>query len=76
MSGARGDYIPTFVKASTPEGLRPLFFIVNFATSKVNDFDVMQSPDDKQWYAWFYATPGDFEQINIAMEELEAVNAD
>lgn len=72
MSGARGDYIPTVLQASTLDGLRPLYFIANHITGKVNTYEIKQ--DNKKpfvWYAIFYAHPEEAAEINRTISEME-----
>jgi len=54
---ARSTFIPNYLKARSPQGLRRLMFQKNLKDGKqYNYFSVefVNAPKDPHWVAWFY----------------------
>ena len=66
------DWIPDFITAQSPMGLRRLMFVTNAKSgTQFKYFDIKQFIDDKgkkRWIAWFYRS---FEGIGDLNDDAE-----
>lgn len=67
MSEVRGNLIPNFVTAQTPEGLRRIMLATNARTGKWNNYHSIQQIKDSRnktvWIAWFWEEITAFQSV-------------
>lgn len=73
MSSSHSDWIPDFITAQTPMGLRRMMFITNAkAGTQFKYFDIQLIKDESgksKWIAWFYRRLEDIKGLDQAKEE-------
>lgn len=52
MSQISASFVPTYIKASSPDELRLLIVKLNSITGRYIEYNIIK--DGKVWYAWFY----------------------
>lgn len=73
MSQVHSDWIPDFIQAQTPMGLRRMMFITNAkAGTQFKYFDIQLYKDESgktKWIAWFYRRLEDLKGLEQNKED-------